>query len=455
MAELLVLFYVFACGAWFFAVQREGTIGVGVRYLLVANFASQFLVGPLVYWISGALPPAIDESAYEKTLWIVLVGFLAFTVGGYLVAPWWLRRLIYSGRLALPATQALAPQHQWQSGKLVVGIGVFALVLSPLAYTLPTVRALWSQMTLFMYTGSAMLCLNGLATRQGRRVGIGLASALGTGLLTSVATGFFGYTLISLLYCTSLVLLWRKTQFANWLVLASVSVLSLIPYNMWLSGREAIRSGIREGTSFSERVEAFWELTHIPGIADLTPSAQSDRIAERLDQSTLLVAAVSYTPAIEPYALGETMWEPMFIALVPRALWPDKPLSAGGNEFVSRFTGWRFGAETSVGLHPLFEFYVNFGPFGAAVGLLLMGLVAGVLDGMYWLRAPTSLTAQLVILQSMWAMVTSMRVMDLAMTLPATILISIGVSRVIHKYLFHRRPPATRARAEVVTREGL
>jgi hypothetical protein len=450
MAELLPLFYLFVCGLWFFAVQREGTIGVGVRYLLVANFASQFLIGPLVYWITGILPSSIDESAYDRALWIVLIGFLAFTAGGYVVAPWWLRRRVYAGRLALPGTQGLTPQRQWQSGKIVVGVGMLGLVLSPFVYGVPTVRAFWSQMPLFMYTGSAMLCLNGLATRQGRRVGIGLASALGTGLLMSVTTGFFGYTLISLLYCLSLVLLWRKTQFANWLLLAGVGVLSFIPYNMWLSGREAIRSGLREGTSITERVGAFWEMTKIPRIADLTPSVQSDRIAERLDQSTLLVAAVAYTPAIEPYALGETIWEPMFIALVPRVLWPEKPISAGGNEFVSRFTGWRFGSETSVGLHPLFEFYVNFGPLGVVVGLLVMGIAAGVLDGMYDLRASTSITAQIAIIQTMWAMVISMRVVDLAMTLPAAVLMSVWVGRVIHKYLVNLDQPATKPKEDLV-----
>lgn len=434
MADLLLLFYVFVCGLWFCAVQREGTIGIGARYLLVVSFASQFLVGPLVYWASGELPVEIEESAYEKALWIVLTGFLAFAVGGYLVAPWWMRRQRFRQRPSPLFSQTLDLRSQWQGAKIVMGIGFLALVLSPLAYGIPTVRAVWSQMTVLVQTGAILLCLNGLQTKQPGRVAFGVASALGTGLFSSVFSGFFGSTLLTLFYCISLILLWRKTQLVNWLVLGCFSVLSLIPYNMWLSGREAIRSGIRGGASLSERAEAFWETTHVPGVADLAPSSQSRRISERLDQSTILVAAVSYTPEIEPYGYGETIWSPMLMAIVPRALWPDKPLSVGGNEFVSRFTGLRFGAETSVGLHPLFEFYVNFGPLGAVMGLLLMGIVAGVLDGLYLLYAPGNFLVQVLVLQILWALIGSATMVELTMTVPATVLVAVGVVRVVYKY---------------------
>ena len=434
MAEPLLLFYLLACGVWFFAVQREGTIGIGARYLLVVHFASQFLVGPLVYWASGELPVEIEESGYEKTLWIVLTGFLAFTVGGYAVAPWWVRRQRLRKRPSSLFLQTLDMQNQWQGAKIVMGFGFLALVFSPFAYGIPTVRAAWSQTTVLIQTGAILLCLNGLQTKQGARVAVGVVSALGTGLFFSFSSGFFGSTLLTLFYCISLVLLWRKAQFANWLVLGCFSVLSLIPYNMWLSGRGAIRSGIRDGASLSERAEAFWETTHLPRIADLSPSSQSGRIAERLDQSRILVAAVSYTPEIEPYARGETIWGPMLIAIVPRALWSDKPLSAGGNEFVSRFTGLRFGSETSIGLHPLFEFYVNFGPLGAVVGLLFLGIVAGVLDGLYFLYAPGNFLVQVLVLQILWALIGSTTMAELTMTVPATVLVALGVVRVVYKY---------------------
>ncbi len=441
MAELLMLFYVVVCGLWFLAVQHEGTIGIGARYLLVVHFASQFLVGPLVYWMSGELPIGIAESAYDKSLWIVLMGFLAFTVGGYVVAPWWVRRQKFRQQPAALFRQLLDAPGQWQGAKIVLGIGFLALVLSPIAGAIPTVRAVWSQTTVLLQTGAILLCLNGLHTKSGRRMAIGVMSALGAGLFSSVSSGFFGSTLLTLFYCSSLILLWRKVQFANWLVLGCVSVLSLIPYNMWLSGRDAIRSGLRDGASFSERAQAFWETTHVPGMADLTPSAQSGRIAERLDQSTILVAAVSHTPEIEPYARGETIWRPMLIAIVPRALWPDKPMSLGGSEFVSRFTGLRFGRETSVGLHPLFEFYVNFGPLGAVVGLLLLGIVGGVLDGLYFLYAPGNFFVQVLVLQILWALIGSATMAELTMTVPATILVAIGVVRVVHKYAAPARRP--------------
>ena len=132
----------------------------------------------------------------------------------------------------------------------------------------------------------------------------------------------------------------------------------------------------------------------------------------------------------------------MLIAIVPRALWPDKPLSFGGSEFVSRFTGMRFGTETSIGLHPLFEFYVNFGPLGAVVGLLLLGIVAGMLDGLYLLYAPGNFLVQVLVLQILWALIGSTTMVELTMTIPATVLASLGVVRVVHHYASAPRRPA-------------
>jgi hypothetical protein len=99
----------------------------------------------------------------------------------------------------------------------------------------------------------------------------------------------------------------------------------------------------------------------------------------RLNQSFLAGLAVSRLSDIGGYAQGDTLWEAL-LALVPRAIWPDKPIQAGSGSLVSEYTGLRFAAGISVGIGQVMEFYVNFGTMGVLLGFMLMGVLVTILD---------------------------------------------------------------------------
>src|SRR5207245_8357339 len=66
-----------------------------------------------------------------------------------------------------------------------------------------------------------------------------------------------------------------------------------------------------------------------------------DRIDSRLNQNLLVGQAVTYLDqGLAEYAQGESVWNGV-LALVPRAIWPGKPVAAGSAGLVSRFTGVR------------------------------------------------------------------------------------------------------------------
>jgi hypothetical protein len=65
---------------------------------------------------------------------------------------------------------------------------------------------------------------------------------------------------------------------------------------------------------------------------------------------------------------------------VPRALWPEKTVSAGSGDLVSTYTGITFARDTSVGIGQVLEWYVNFGRAGIVVGFLLTGIVMALID---------------------------------------------------------------------------
>ena len=67
-------------------------------------------------------------------------------------------------------------------------------------------------------------------------------------------------------------------------------------------------------------------------------------------------------------------------ALIPRAIWPDKPPVGGGRDLVSEFTGIEFDEATSVGVGQVLEFYMNFAMPGVVAGFAVLGFILMRLD---------------------------------------------------------------------------
>ena len=98
-----------------------------------------------------------------------------------------------------------------------------------------------------------------------------------------------------------------------------------------------------------------------------------DSLAERLDKLYLTVSDFLLP--------GGTLWQAV-TALVPRAIWPSKPVVAGSGDLVSRYTGLSFDEDTSVGVGQVMEFYINFGTIGVVLGFLGLGGFIAVVDSM-------------------------------------------------------------------------
>jgi hypothetical protein len=99
-----------------------------------------------------------------------------------------------------------------------------------------------------------------------------------------------------------------------------------------------------------------------------------------LNQNILIGHAVRYlSGGRTEYARGETLLD-AFVALIPRAVWPDKPLYAGSGNLVTHFTGIPFARSTSVGIGHVMELYVNFSIPGVLLGYVLLGALLGFFD---------------------------------------------------------------------------
>jgi hypothetical protein len=94
----------------------------------------------------------------------------------------------------------------------------------------------------------------------------------------------------------------------------------------------------------------------------------------RLSHLITFAWIIEMTPEPVPYWAGET-YLPILYKLVPRFLFPDKPMEVIGQAFGHRYELlWPLDLETAVNLPQLVEFYANFGVPGVLLGMFIVGL---------------------------------------------------------------------------------
>ncbi|MCM8792435.1 MAG: hypothetical protein NC826_04795 [Candidatus Omnitrophica bacterium] len=104
-----------------------------------------------------------------------------------------------------------------------------------------------------------------------------------------------------------------------------------------------------------------------------------EKVLQRADALITFSKVVTLTPEIIPYWNGYT-YRYLYTSLVPRFLYPAKPMKILGQEFGHRYELLDpYDYTTSYNLPVLVEFYVNFGSLGIIVGMFILGFFFRIL----------------------------------------------------------------------------
>lgn len=94
-------------------------------------------------------------------------------------------------------------------------------------------------------------------------------------------------------------------------------------------------------------------------------------VYSRTNQGFMVSLVMQRIPSVKPFDNGEALRLSMLSSLIPRFLWPDKPI-AGGKFNMEYYAGWKLrGYSTNVG--PLGEAYGSFGISGGILFMFLLG----------------------------------------------------------------------------------
>lgn len=347
--------------------------GVGLTLTFILNMAMNHWFGALVCMLPWYLPSGADfvTTGFELST----LGIVGFAVGCFAVAPF------------------VSPDHDsraeeavsiwpWHPRVLriytVVGIGSY-LAMAVGASRVPSLTAVLSAGFNFVLVALCLAMwyaqLRGDHTRQH----LLLAAAFALPFFTMVTAGFLGYGVGYLILVFSFYLLLSRHRVKLLLVSLPLAYLALSFYVTYMRDRNEIRETVWGGQAYESRVDAIWHMCTTMEPFDPFDPKHLGRIDVRLNQNRLVGTAALRLQNMTGYAHGETLWMAL-TAIIPRAIWADKPEYAGSMDLVSKYTGINFQQGTSVGMGPIFELEINFGSIGVFLGMLLLGVLLGVAD---------------------------------------------------------------------------
>jgi hypothetical protein len=227
--------------------------------------------------------------------------------------------------------------------------------------------------------GLALCCWRAWRENSVRGLIVWLMISMLLPFATLLTAGMLGYGAVAVLIILIFVSSFLRSPVKVILTGALVVYLGLSVFVSYMRDRTEIRATVWGEQSFSDRIDRVSQTVETFEWFDPADWEHLQRIDGRLNQNFLVGAAVYQLSQTQDYARGDTLWDAL-LALIPRAIWPDKPITAGSGNLVSHYTGIDFAAGTSVGVGQVMEFYLNFGTPGVVIGFIIMGVIITALD---------------------------------------------------------------------------
>lgn len=361
-------------------IRRAG-VGLTVAYLI--DLASVHWFGALIYTLPWYAPVSsflyvsgIDRVNVEAGFLQCGYGILAFGVGALFLAP-------ITFELAKPLFKKIKPfvPHPLLPQTYIATAIIFNMLLAPFLSKIPSLgqfcRSGWSLLS----AGLALYCWD--AWRKGRRASLFfgiLLTVVSLPAFTMLAQGFLGYGVRAVIPVLVLVFVFYRPRWHILLMTGLAIFLGLSLFVNYFTVRGSLREQVWGESSVIGGARVIVDQFKDFEWFNFRSQEHLEAIDMRLNQNALVGKAIDYVGnQSENYAHGSTFSDAL-LQLVPRIIWPSKPIYGGSGDLVASYTGMEFAEGTSVGIGQVMEFYINFSTLGVVVGFLIFGTAIGFID---------------------------------------------------------------------------
>jgi hypothetical protein len=348
--------------------REKNSLGIPIAYLFTLLFIH--VPGAIAHILGGE---GLSDSTFtEIGILQTAIGAACFVVGVIL------SRGFDFQRRGLKLRQRPAKRRDFAIFCLVAGLGITYTLR--LVVNIPSIGAVIEKAGGIWVLGVLLGLRSAIRRRSLRGIAVWLGALSIYPILTLLLGGFlsFGSTPVFIVLA-GLVISTRS----HWRIGVATPIVIVLFLNLFISyfiNRNDIRDAVWGGEKLQSRIEQSSKIFTDFELFDSNNPRHLNALDQRLNQNMFVgMAANRIDQGHVNYLYGRSLMEG-FLALVPRVIWPDKPVFAGSAEIITEMTGFAVNDTTSFGVGNVMEFYINFGASSVAVGFLLLGLLFGWLD---------------------------------------------------------------------------
>jgi hypothetical protein len=386
--ELIAAVLLYVClypTARYFARQERG---VPVFGLLCMAYALQFAVPVFVSRSQIALVNGeirqLEEHYVLSALWLSMLGVAGLQLGFYALQSKQVARTIGTIDLHLDDKKALV---------YCVLVGIVVPLTAGLRNSLSEEWGLRLSAILTLLQNQQLVVVGilGWLVHSGRGtkwhkvllylvIGLTVWRGLSSGFLEQAVLPLIIFFVTKWLYVRKLSLSGATVVFLIILFLSPVK--ASFRQSAWgedAAGSDTAQSFITTPVLWFDQAYQYWTAT-ISGEGDVVSATSA--ATSRADLIHQFAHIYSLTPSVIPFQYGET-YSYFIVALIPRAIWPDKPQAGGANNFFAvafGITSEEGAKKSTFGVSLLGEGYINFGIPGVFLIMFLQGCVFAVLQ---------------------------------------------------------------------------
>jgi hypothetical protein len=339
----------------------------GLVFTYVLSLAVMHWLAPVMYLLPWYGNPRLDLTA--EGLRQSLYAIVGFAAGSEITMAISRRRHI--GIYTTSTWEGTPVESRLVNLYLISGVVLYGLF--PIAGHLPSATAILSTGSTLAVVAIGLKCWNSWTRGTPAVLWGWLAATMLLPVVTVIGQGFLGYGFAAMLTVFAFVASFFRPRWRVVVLATVLGFLGLSVYVNYMRDRKEIRAAVWGGAAVVDRLEQLKTTYATAQWFDPHNVDHLNLIDTRLNQDYLIGAAVDYIGSgFATHANGATFRDAL-AAIIPRALWPNKPIVGGSGDLVSIYTGIRFADGTSVGIGQVLEAFVNFGSIGVALCFLVLG----------------------------------------------------------------------------------